>query len=87
MQIRVDVNKRTNGKIQIAVFRSIHSGGFVLDYPSRKEAREVLIALALPVKDIDDKLELLAEIGPREVLHFAPQEISDDALQAQGFRV
>lgn len=87
MKISVDINKRTNGAIQICVIRSIHSGGFVKDYPTVTAARDVLIALGLPVADIDSHLKLLEELGPKERLHFQPQEIADDVLQAQGFRV
>jgi len=87
MKISVDIDKRTNGAIQICVIRSIHSGGFVKDYPTVKDARDVLIALGLPITDIDSKLKLLEELGSKERLHFQAQEISDDVLKAQGFRV
>lgn len=87
MKIRIDLNKRTNGKIQVCAIRSIHSGGFPLEYPSPQEARKALVALGLPVTDIDSKLELLEDIGPKELLHFQPQEISDEVLLSLGFRV
>lgn len=87
MEIKVDVKKRTNGNIQIAAFRSRYSLGFSLQYATPPEARKVLVALGLPEKTIDHNLELLAHLGPREVLHFQAQEIGDDVLQTLGFQL
>jgi len=87
MQVRVDINKLNSGKVQIAVFRFPQSTGFVLDYPSPKEAREVLLALGIDPGQVDRTLQVLMEIGPKEPLHFPAQEISDDVLHAHGFRV
>jgi hypothetical protein len=87
MQITVDINKLRRGKVQIAVLRSRRSRGFVLDYPSPEEAREVLLGLGIDLAEIDRTLKVLAEIGPKETLHFPPQEISDDVLHTHGFRV
>jgi hypothetical protein len=87
MTIRVDVNKLNTGKVQIAAFRGSSSSGFVLNYPSPKEAREALIALGFPTKELDNKFEILSELGPKEVLHFTPREISDEILASTGFRI
>ena len=87
MQIRVDINRLKSGKVQIAVFRSQQSNGFALDYPSPNEARGVLLALGIDLGEVDRTLEVLAEIGPKEPLHFPPQEISAEVLRSQGFRV
>jgi hypothetical protein len=87
MQISVDINKLPSGRVQIAVFRPTSSNGFSLTYPNPQAARDVLLALGLPPRQIEDHLSLLAEIGPIEVLHFAAQEISDEVLAAQGFRI
>jgi hypothetical protein len=45
MQVGVDINKLNSGKVQIAVFRSRHLPGLVLDYASPEEAK--LVALAI----------------------------------------
>lgn len=87
MQVTVDITKLRRGKVKIAVLRSRRSPGVVLDYPSPKEAREVLLASGIDLAEIDRTLKVLAEIDPKETLHFPPQEISDDVLRTQGFRV
>jgi hypothetical protein len=87
MQVTVDINRLRRGKVQVRVLRSPRSHGFVLDYPSPKEAKEVLLALGIDLAEIDRTLKVLAEIDPKEMLHFPPQEISDDVLRTQGFRV
>ena len=83
----MDLNRLGTGKVQIAAFRGSSSTGFVLDYPSPKEAREALSALGFSTKEIDGRLEILSELSPKEVLHFAPREISDEILGSSGFRI
>jgi hypothetical protein len=87
VRARIDINKLNSGKIQLALFRRHQSSGFVVDFQSATEARTALIAFGIDQVRIEGTLELLDEIGAKEVLHFPEQELNDDALRASGFRI
>jgi len=87
MLARVDINTLKSGKVQLALFRPHQSTGPVVDFPSVTEAKTALAAFGVSQARIESTLKMLAEIGPKEPLHFPEQELNDEALRASGFRV
>jgi hypothetical protein len=84
MLVKIDINK-LSGRVQIAVLRLGQMTGHSLTYPSPVEAKNVLLALGISALAVDRQLEILAEIGPRELLHFGEVEVSEARLANTGF--
>jgi hypothetical protein len=87
MQANVQINKLNSGKVQISVSLPHQMSRPVLDFPSPKEAKAALLAFGIDSITVEEKLALLAEIRPKELLRFPEQDINDDALRANGFRL
>ena len=85
MLVKIDINKLKSGKIQISMLRASQSSGPVQTYPSPAEAIPVLLALGIPATTINRQLEILADIGPKELLHFGQWDVADDVLGAHRF--
>jgi len=87
MEVRISVNKMNSGRMQISA-RRLGLGvstGPVVTYKQESDVRKVLSALGFGERLINDQLQVLAEIGPNELLHFPDSNIPEDVLRANGF--
>jgi hypothetical protein len=85
MFVKINMNKLNSGKIQVAVYRAEQSAGPVQEYSSSIEAEKVLLGLGIPTETVTQQLDLLAEVGPKELLRFSPMEVLDEVLHSHGF--
>jgi hypothetical protein len=89
--VDISINHEAGGGAKVCVTRrrSADSNSWHL-YASVKEAEEVLLALGIRrklVEDLDRPLRLLSELGSREAIDFLSVEVPEDVLANLGFKV
>jgi hypothetical protein len=90
MLVDISINHEAGGaKVCVTRRKSADSNSWHL-YPSVKEAEEVLLALGIRrklVEDLDHPLSLLSELYSREAIDFLSVEVPEDVLATLGFKV
>jgi hypothetical protein len=88
MVVIVSVSKLDNGRIQLGVTKPQHTSKPVQSYASEKEAREVLLGLAVAEEATDYYLfKLLPQISANQELTFPPMDIPQRELLLRGFKL
>jgi hypothetical protein len=95
MRVQITLNKTNTGRIQLACIRSTneHGGigtGFALppfNPNALREIEDILRSLGVSENLISEKIALLRQVGPNELLKVENLDIPDDVLRENGFSV
>jgi hypothetical protein len=95
VRIQVTLNKTNTGRVQLACVRSTneHGGigtGFALppfNPNALREIEDILRNLGVNENLISEKITLLRQVGPNELVKVDDLEVPDDILRENGFQV
>jgi hypothetical protein len=95
MRVQITLNKTNTGRIQLACVRSTNERGGIgtgfalpLFNPNAlREIEDILRSLGVNEELIAQKITLLRQVGPNDLVKVDDLDISDDVLCANGFVV
>jgi hypothetical protein len=95
MRLQITLNKTNTGRVQLACVRSTNERGGVgtgfalppFNPNALREIEDILRSLGVKENLISDKITLLRQVGPNELVKVEDLEVPDDVLRENGFQV
>jgi hypothetical protein len=95
MRVQITLNKTTTGRIQLACVRSTNERGGIgtgsalppFNPNALREIEDILRSLGVNEEEITQKIGLLRQAGPNDLLKVDDLDVPDDVLRANGFVV
>jgi hypothetical protein len=95
MRVQITLNKTITGRIQLACVRSTNERGGIgtgfalppFNPNALREIEDILRSLGVNEEDITEKIRLLRQAGPNDLVKVDDLDVPDDALRANGFAV
>jgi hypothetical protein len=95
MRIQVTLNKTNTGRVQLACVRSTNERGGIgtgfalppFNPNALREIEDILRNLGVRENLISEKITLLRQVGPNELVKVEDLEVPDDILRENGFQV
>jgi hypothetical protein len=95
MRVQITLNKTNTGRIQLACVRSTNERGGIgtgfalppFNPNALREIEDILRGLGVNEELIDQKITLLRQVGPNDLVKVDDLDVPDDVLRANGFVV
>jgi hypothetical protein len=95
MRVQITLNKTITGRIQLAYVRSTNERGGIgtgfalppFNPNALREIEDILRSLGVNEEDITEKIRLLRQAGPNDLVKVDDLDVPDDVLRANGFVV
>jgi hypothetical protein len=95
MRLQITLNKTNTGRVQLACVRSSNERGGIgtgfalppFNPNALREIEDILRSLGVKENLISDKITLLRQVGPNELVKVEDLEVPDDVLRENGFQV
>jgi hypothetical protein len=95
MRLQITLNKTNTGRVQLACVRSTNERGGIgtgfalppFNPNALREIEDILRSLGVKENLISDKITLLRQVGPNELVKVEDLEVPDDVLRENGFQV
>jgi hypothetical protein len=95
MRVRVTLNKTNTGRIQLACVRSTNERGGIgtgfalppFNPNALREIEDILRSLGVNEELITEKIAMLRQVGPDDLVKVDDLDVPDDVLRENGFVV
>jgi hypothetical protein len=95
MRVQITLNKTNTGRVQLACVRSTNERGGIgtgfalppFNPNALREIEDILRTLGVNEDLISEKLGLLRQVGPNELVKVEDLDVPDDVLRENGFLV
>jgi len=95
MRVQITLNKTTTGRIQLACVRSTNERGGIgtgfalppFNPNALRELEDILRSLGVDEDLISEKIALLHQVGPNELVKVEDLDVPDDVLRGNGFLI
>jgi hypothetical protein len=95
MRVQITLNKTNTGRVQLTCVRSTNERGGIgtgcalppFNPNAVREIEDILRSLGVNEKLIGEKITILRQVGPNELIKVENLDVPDDVLSANGFPI